>query len=162
MRELHASDATMGLAISVGTISEVPVLFFGNQLITRFRAYPVFIAAMLISGGRLLLFALTRSPQGVLAVQLLAGLAFPLMWVAGVAYAHEHAPAGLAATAQGLLGAMVFGFGGAVGGFAGGPLLARLGGSGTYLVFGVVVLGLVLLVTGAQWLRRARPAMDQF
>ncbi len=150
MRELQSSEATMGLALSVGTLSEVPVLFFGNRLVTRFKSYPLFMGAMLISGGRLLLLALTRSPDGVLAVQLLAGLAFPLMWLAGVAYAHEHAPAGLAATAQGLFGAMVYGIGSAVGGLTAGPLFEWLGGRITYLVFGLVVLSIVLLVAGVQ------------
>ncbi len=47
--------------------------------------------------------------------------------MAGVAYAHEHAPAGLTTTAQGLFAAMVFGIGSATGGF--------LGGRGLFLVY---------------------------
>jgi hypothetical protein len=39
---------------------------------------------------------------------------FPAMWLSGVAYADEHAPAGLKSTAQGLFGAVAFGFGAAV------------------------------------------------
>ncbi len=71
---------------------------------------------------------------------------FPAMWVAGVAYADEHAPAGLKSTAQGLFGAMSFGFGSAVGGFLGGLLLASVGGRGMYLVFGFIILGGLVLV----------------
>jgi MFS transporter, PPP family, 3-phenylpropionic acid transporter len=146
MKELNASDAAMGLAITLSTVAEVPVLFFGNRLITRFRSGPLLMAAMVITGARLLLFFFAVTPNLVLGLQLLNGLTFPLMWLAGVAYAHEHAPAGLAATAQGLFGAMVYGFGSAVGGFAGGPLFERIGGRATYIVFGLVILGIVALV----------------
>ena len=146
MKELNASEASMGLAITLSTVAEVPVLFFGNRLITRFRSGPLLMAAMVITGARLLLFFFAVSPNLVLALQLLSGLTFPLMWLSGVAYAHEHAPAGLAATAQGLFGAMVYGFGSAVGGFAGGPLFAAIGGRATYIVFGLVILGIVGVV----------------
>ena len=155
MKDLGAPEPTMGLALTMGTVSEVPLLFFGNRLLLRFKPYPLFMIAMVITGARLLLFAVTSSPNGVLAVQLLSGLAYPLMWLAGVAYAHQHAPAGLGATAQGLFGAMVYGIGAAVGGFAGGPLFERLGGRNTYLVFGLVILAIVL---GVALVQRRLPA----
>ena len=157
MRELGAPESSMGLAITLSVVSEVPVLFFGNRLVSRFGPYPVLLAAMLITGLRLLLFFFAVTPTWVLLFQLLNGLTFPLMWVAGVAYAHAHAPPNLAATAQGLFGAMVYGFGDAVGGFAGGPLFERFGGRATYILFGVIILGIVALVAGLQR-RAAEPA----
>jgi PPP family 3-phenylpropionic acid transporter len=147
LKELGANESTMGLALTIGTLAEVPVLFFGNRLIQRFKAYGLLVLALVITGARLLLFAVAGTPELVLLFQLLNGLTFPAMWLAGVAYAHENAPAGLSATAQGLFGAMVFGFGTAVGGLLGGPLLVSTGGRGLYLVFGVVVLITVAIVT---------------
>jgi len=95
---------------------------------------------MTVTGSRLILFAAARAPEFVLALQLLNGLTFPAMWVAGVAYADQNAPLGMRSTAQGLFGAMVYGLGLAVGGFIGGPILESWGGHALYLIFGSIVL----------------------
>lgn len=140
MKELKAGETTMGVALTISTFSELPVLFFANRLIKRFRPYGLLLLGMTFTGVRLLLYSIVPSPGGVLAIQAIQGLTFPVVWVAGVAYADEHAPAGMRATAQGLFGAMVFGFGAAAGGFAGGLILEGWGGRIMYLVFGLIVL----------------------
>lgn len=146
LKDLGANASTMGLSLTIGTLSEIPVFFFGNRLIRRFKSYGLLMLAMVITGVRFLLFGATTTAELVLLVQLLSGLTFPAMWMAGVAYADENAPTGLGATAQGVFSAMVMGFGAAVGGFIGGPLLESLGGRGLYLVFGVAVLVIVAAV----------------
>jgi MFS transporter, PPP family, 3-phenylpropionic acid transporter len=143
MKELGANETTMGLAMTIGTIAEMPVLFFGNLLLQRFKPFRLLILAIFFTGLRLLALAASGTPTLVLVAQILNGLTFPPMWIAGVAYAYENAPTGLGATAQGMFGAMVFGFGAAAGGFAGGPLLENIGGRGLYIVFGLAVFGIV-------------------
>ena len=140
LKELGATESVMGLALTLGTLSEIPVLFFGNRLLQRFKANGLFLLAMTVTGSRLILFAAARAPEFVLALQLLNGLTFPAMWVAGVAYADQNAPLGMRSTAQGLFGAMVYGLGLAVGGFIGGPILESWGGHALYLIFGSIVL----------------------
>jgi PPP family 3-phenylpropionic acid transporter len=151
LKGLGANESTMGLAMTIGTISEMPVLYFGHHLVKRFKPFRLLMLAILFTGLRLLAFAASSTPNMALTVQLLNGLTFPAMWIAGVAYADEKAPTGLSATAQGMFGAMVFGFGSAVGGFAGGPLMESIGGCGTYTVFGSAVLITVAVV--ALWQR---------
>jgi len=147
LKELGAPEATMGLTLTVGTFSEIPVFFFGDRLLRWLKPQGLLTLAMISTGLRLMLFGLAATPNVILWLQLLNGLTFPAMWVAGVAYADENAPAGLSTTAQGLFGAMVFGFGSAVGGFVGGPILENWGGHSLYLIFGDVVLAAVALVT---------------
>ena len=146
MKELGATESTMGLALLVGMASEIPVLFFCNHLIKRFKSYGLLMLTMVFIGLRMLLFAAVDTPGLVLVIQLLNGLTLPAMWIAGVSYADENAPAGMRTTAQGLFSAMFFGIGMAVGGFVGGPLLESIGGRGLYVVFGAVELTIVAIV----------------
>ena len=85
-----------------------------------------------------------------IVLQGLGGVMFPALWSAGVAYADENAPSGLKATAQGLFGAMTFGFGAAFSGFVGGLLLESIGGRGMFFVFGIVILVGWLLIEGVK------------
>jgi PPP family 3-phenylpropionic acid transporter len=147
LKELGADASVMGIAMLVGTVLEYPALFFGNRLIRRFKPYGLFLLTMILTATRLVLFGLVNTPTLALLVQLLNGLTFPAMWMAGVAYANEHAPEGMGATAQGLFGAAVFGIGSAAGGFLAGPLLESLGGRGLFLLFGIVVFAIMAVTT---------------
>jgi PPP family 3-phenylpropionic acid transporter len=155
MKELGASESTMGLALTIGMLSEIPILFFGNWLIKILKPYGLLIVSMVVTGLRMLLFGLSGAPGLVLIFQMLNGLTFPAMWVAGVTYANENAPTGMKATAQGLFNAMVMGVGTAVGGLTGGLILEKMGGRSLYLIFGAVVLA----ITGiAALIQRRLPA----
>lgn len=150
MKELGASETQMGVASTIATLTEMVVFFFGDRLVKRFTARRLFIIALALIGVRSLLYAAVNTTYLVWAVQAFGGMVFPAMWSAGVAYADEHAPAGLKSTAQGLLGAVAFGFGSAVGGFIGGPLLENIGGREMFLTFGIVILAGLVLVEGAK------------
>jgi PPP family 3-phenylpropionic acid transporter len=146
MKELGADEFTIGIALLVATLTEVPVFFFGDRLLKKFKSYGLLIFALVMTGIRSLLFAAATTPTMGMLAQLLQGLTFPAMWIAGVSYADEHAPEGLKSTAQGLFGAMTFGIGAAVGGFMGGFLLESIGGRALFLVYGVVVLLSVAII----------------
>jgi MFS family permease len=81
-----------------------------------------------------------------------------MVWVAGVSYADENAPQGMKATAQGLLGAMMFGFGSATGGLAGGLMIGSIGGRWMYLIIGSLVLVSVGVITLLERTERGQQA----
>jgi PPP family 3-phenylpropionic acid transporter len=105
------------------------------------------IFSIVMTGLRFLLLAVAPNPIFVLFVQLLNGFNSPLLTVAGVTYADEHAPTGFRATAQGLFSTAMGGIGSAVGGFAGGLLFERLGAKGMYLVFCIFVALVLVFVS---------------
>jgi MFS family permease len=146
MTGLGANESLIGLAITIATLTELPVFFFGNRLLNRFSSQRLFLVSLFLMGIRSILYAVIKTPAAVFVVQVFGGMLFPAMWLAGVAYADEHAPAGLKSTAQGLFGAVSFGFGSAVGGFLGGLLLGSMGGGGLYLVFGLIILAGIAVI----------------
>lgn len=162
---LGANEGLMGLALTVSTLSELPVMFFGDRLLRRFGARGTLCLAMAVIGLRLLLYSVTELPGLVLLIQLLHGLTFPAIYLAGVSYADQSAPPGVKATAQGMFGSALMGFGAAAGGFLGGLLLQKLGAAGMYRVIGLVVLGALasfaLLERGFGQARGAPDASDQ-
>lgn len=149
MAELNAPESLMGLAMTISTVSELPVLLFSNRILRRLGPRGMLVLGMAATGVRLLLYAAISTPQAVIISQLMNGLTYAVVWVAGVSYADQNAPPGMSATGQGLFSAMTFGVGASIGGFAGGMLLEALGGRMMFLVVGVffvISLGLLLLL----------------
>ena len=154
MAEMGASESMMGLALTIATLTEIPIFFFGNRLVRKFGSYGLLTLSLAMFGVRALLFAAVSVPLLVLVVQVFGGMIFPAMWAAGVSYADENAPAGLKSSAQGLFGAASFGVGAAFSGFISGLLLESIGGRGMFLVLGIVILvGLAI----AEGIRRLFP-----
>jgi PPP family 3-phenylpropionic acid transporter len=158
MASIGSGESMMGLALAIGTLSEVPVLFFGDRLLKFLKPYSLFLLAAVITGVRLVMFGLNSSPSLVIPIQLLNGLTFAMMWMAGVAYADLHAPKHMKATVQGVFAAMIFGVGSALGGFIGGPLLEFAGGQGLFLYYGIAILVIIggAALAGVHINRRSR------
>ncbi|MEM7342606.1 MAG: MFS transporter [Chloroflexota bacterium] len=157
LKELGAGESTMGFALTIGTIAEIPVLFFAGRFIKRFKVYAVLIFSTVMIGLRFLLLGVAINPTFVVIVQLLHGFTHPLLNIAGVTYADEYAPEGLRATAQGLFNTAMGGIGAAVGGFVGSLLLEGVGAKGMFLVFCLFVL-VVLVIVGL--IKRTLPPED--
>jgi PPP family 3-phenylpropionic acid transporter len=140
LAEIGASKTVMGLSLALSSLAELPVMFFGDRLLKRFKTQGLLTLGMGVIGLRALLYAAFNAPAAILVLQIVHGFTFPAVWIAGVSYADENAPSGLKATAQGLFGAMMMGFGAGVGGFLGGLLIGNFGGRVMYLVFGALVI----------------------
>ncbi len=159
LKDLNATGNQIGIALSAATLPELFVFLIGDRLVKRFGSRGLFVIALLLMGVRSILFGLASDVTLAIVIQVLGGAIFPAMWLSGVAYADEHAPGHLKSTAQGLFGAMSFGFGSAVGGFIGGLLLDSVGSRGMYMVFGIIILiGLGLIEGVRKLLPDAAPA----
>lgn len=140
LKELGANGNQIGFAFTIGTLTELPVFFFGHYLVKRLTSNGMFLIALVLIGVRSLFFGFANTIPLAILVQAIGGMFYPAFWSAGVAYADEHAPEGLKSTAQGIFGAASFGVGSAVGGLVCGILLESIGGRGMYLVLGIFIL----------------------
>lgn len=145
LKDLGASSTLMGLSLTIGTASELLVLFFSGQLLKGLGTRKLLILSVSTQVLRLLGWSMISDPYVALSLQLLNGLAFGALWMAAVAYAREIAPAGMGATAQGLLSGVYFGFSSAVGALLGGFWYEQVGSSGMYR-WGAMVMFIGLLI----------------
>ncbi len=151
INSLHASKTLMGLTLFVASLSELPAFFFAGQLLHRWGSRGLLIAALLAQVVRMLAYAVMPAPWLVLVINLLHGLTFSAMWVAAVNYANQQAPAGLGATAQGVLSGMSMGLAGVVGALIGGFLYDSVGPAAMFGWGGaMVLLGLLFFVVAGR------------
>jgi PPP family 3-phenylpropionic acid transporter len=127
LRDLGADKFLLGLTLTFATLSELPMLYFSDRLLSRWGAQRLMSAAMLFYAIRALAYSFIVVPWEALPIQLLHGPTFSLMWLSGVSYADEIAPGGLGATAQGLFSGVMLGIGSAAGAFLGGFLYDHVG-----------------------------------
>ncbi len=132
MSDLGAGETLMGLSLTVATLSEVPVFFFSALLLRKLGARGLLMVAMMAYLVRLAAYGVMPSVWWVLPINLLHGLTFAALWVAGVSYANEIAPLGMGATVQGLFAGIAMGLGAALGAPAAGALYDAFGGAMLY------------------------------
>ena len=152
--QLGASRSLMGLSLLIATLSELPIFFFGERLLTRLGARGLILVALVATVVRMVAYALMPSAVYVLPINLLHGFTFSAMWVAGVSYANRAAPPGMGATAQSLLSGISMGLAGAIGALLGGYLYETIGPAATFGgAGGAVLVGLIFFALAG---RRAR------
>ena len=117
---------------------------------------PTVAASYLLFALRWAILALAVSPVLVLATAALNGVTFTPYMAGGILYVEKHTPPGLHATAQGLLAAVTFGLGAAVGALGGGVLFDAVGPQG---LSGCVGSGRARRALPAEWLHPHGAAM---
>jgi MFS transporter, PPP family, 3-phenylpropionic acid transporter len=160
LAELGTPTVLMGLSLTIATISELPVLFYSGGMLRRWGPRGVLILSLAALIVRTFGYSISSQPWQALLFQLLHGLSFSAMWVAGVSFAAVIAPPGLGATAQGVFSSTVMGLGAMTGALAGGLLYDQFGGAGMFRITSIAVLAclLLLIAAGKRLAQSAGPA----
>jgi PPP family 3-phenylpropionic acid transporter len=145
---IGAEGALIGAAWAIGALVEVPVMLGYPRLGGRFGVERLLLVGAAVFLVRAIAVLVLRDPLLVTATMALHGVGFALVLVGGVVYVSRHAPEGTAATAQGVLGAVVFGVAAIVGPGVGGLLAGWLGLRG---MFTVATIGCGLAVLALAW-----------
>jgi PPP family 3-phenylpropionic acid transporter len=140
LQDLGASSQQIGLAHSLASASELPVMALSPWLLRRWGPRPLLACAGLLYVLRTSIYVIAPSPGWALAAQGLHGLCFSTMWTAGVVEAQRLAPRGLETTAQSLFGTTVFGVASVLANAAGGRVYRDLGYSALFTAAGTTAL----------------------
>ena len=147
--QIGAPPTLVGWAWAIGAAVEVPLMFAFPVLSRRLGLERLIVIGAAFFVVRAAAVTLVTDPVLATFTMALHGVAFSLMLVGCVAYVSRHAPSGAAASAQGVLSAMIFGLAMIIGPELGGLLAGGLGLSGMFVVAGV---GSAAGVIGLAWL----------
>ncbi|HEV2128867.1 MAG TPA: MFS transporter, partial [Thermomicrobiales bacterium] len=149
IEEIGGTARQVGLAFSVASASELPVIALGGWLLARLGSHRLIAVAAVVFAIRFLAFSTIATPEWLLPIQVLHGLSYAAFTLASITLIHQLVRRQYAATAQALLTAVSLGFGSITGSFVGGILLDVIGTEGLFLVAAaLMVIALLVLVAG--------------
>lgn len=144
---IGSSETMIGLAWTVGALSEIPVLWWADRLTKRWGSQGLVKFAFLTFGVRWILLSFVSNPGWALSLQALRGVSFGAFLVGGVGYTVEVTPAGLATVALAIFNLTAFTVSSIAGSLLGGYVFERFGGAGLFRVLGIAAwIGLLTLV----------------
>lgn len=155
--ELAAPATIIGISSAVGAAVEVPIMLSFGRLAARFGPERLVVAGAAIFTIRAFVAATTADPIILVVLAGIGGAGYACFLVGGVTYVSRHAPASLAATAQGLFSGLANGLGQVVAGVGGGVIAGALGITGLFAVAGVLGVGATVVVALAVLRRREPP-----
>lgn len=152
LAEVGGSALVLGLALSVGTLSELAMFRFSDRIVVRIGAMAALLLGIAALVVRLVLLGALDGIGALLVLQLLHGLTFALPWTGAVTHALRTSPDELMASAQSAVGLTFGGFAPALGGLVGGLLLGRHGADGMLVRSGAgLALAGALILVAWRW-----------
>jgi MFS transporter, PPP family, 3-phenylpropionic acid transporter len=132
LRSIGASNNLLGASLAVTAVSEAPFFFVTSAILARISLRASLCIVLSTYAARYVYYSLLGQeplvdPSWTLPAELLHGLTFALGWAACTQYVAALLPPELANTAQGLLAAIQWGLGSAVGSATAGLTIKQLG-----------------------------------
>lgn len=152
---LGAPGELVGAAWAIGALVEVPIMWAYPLLAARVGAERLLIIGAAAFALRALALALVDDPLLATLTMVLHGIGFGLVLVGGVTYVARHAPPAAAATAQGILSAVVFSLALIIGPSVGSFTAAASGATAMFVLSCVAGLAAIPLL----WLAIGQRAM---
>ncbi|GAP62830.1 MFS transporter, PPP family, 3-phenylpropionic acid transporter [Ardenticatena maritima] len=140
LNRMGASETLVGVAWAIGSLSEIPVVFYASRLTQRFGSARILQVAFLVFALRWFLYVVSPSPGWAVAVQVLHGLSFGTFLVGSMGLLAELIPSERRATAQFLFMGTVYGLGSLFGATSGGMFVERFGVRALYMVTPLLAL----------------------
>ncbi|XP_065838367.1 major facilitator superfamily domain-containing protein 6-like [Oscarella lobularis] len=132
LQDLGANQTLLGLSLAFTCMGEVPVFFISGRVIARIGHSGVVYIVFLAYALRFISYSFLSNPWIVLAIELLHGVTFALLWAVSTLYARHIAPPGLEASSLSIVSAVYWGLGRGCGGILGGIAWERYGARTTF------------------------------
>lgn len=160
LSSIGADNTLLGSSIFITAVSEAPFFFITSRILERISTKSALLVVLAGYALRFIFYSLIglapfASPWWTMPAELAHGFTFALGWAASTQYVANLLPPELANSAQGLLAAVQWGFGSAIGSSAGGAIARAWGWRVMWRTFSA--LGLVTCVF-LQIVGRAAPS----
>lgn len=132
----------IGIIIAIETISELPLFFYSNEIITYFGTPKCVFFGLMAYGIRIIVYIFVENPWKILPVEALHGVTFGLLWAALTNYVYQSSTKGTEGTMIGLLTAVQKGMGSGLGTLVGGYIYNTYGGSTMWKLTSCTILPL--------------------
>jgi len=144
LKSMGASDQVISFAMVIGAVIEIPFMAFSGGLIQRFGPARLIWFALVLQIIRFYLLAQMDDPAWAIAINILNGPGYVLLWNSAINLVSLIAPRGLAATAQSFLN-MTISLASIISSLMSGVLFDYLGPNGLFLVLAGFCLAAFLL-----------------
>lgn len=147
------TPANLGLAMGIMALSEFPVMFLSNKLLSKYKDTSLLLVAMGFYALRIFLFYAMHSVSGIVWAQLTNSLSFGIFLPTSVHYISRITPGRTKATALSLASSMYMGASGILGNLLGGFVIdyygirTLYGGAAALAAVVTVAFGVVLLLS---------------
>ncbi|HVM97899.1 MAG TPA: MFS transporter [Candidatus Acidoferrales bacterium] len=148
---LGFSDAVPGFTYGLAVIFEIALMYWGRQMLDRYRAVNVLLLSLVITVVRWVLTAIATNEILVIALQLGHVFSFSAFHLSALRLLEKFIPRARSTSGQALYGAVSFGVGGTTGLWLAGWLVQQ---GGTRVAFGFEAAIAMLAVWPALRLRR--------
>lgn len=140
LEDLGSTKLTMGISLAVGTIAGVPLTIGSGYIIRKLGNNNVIVLALALYSFRLLGYSFINSPMESLFFEFLKPFGNSLLMIAAMTYAKSNADISTMASLEGVMGALYFGVGKALGSLSGGLAIESIGVRNTFRCFSVASL----------------------
>lgn len=140
LEDLGSTKLTMGISLAVGTIAGVPLTIGSGYIIRKLGNNNVIVLALALYSFRLLGYSFINFPMESLFFEFLKPFGNSLLMIAAMTYAKSNADISTMASLEGVMGALYFGVGKALGSLSGGLAIESIGVRNTFRCFSVASL----------------------
>lgn len=138
LQETGGNVQNLGLLWFVVAMSEIPVFFVINKLISKIGSFNTYLLSLTIFSIRFFLCTLWKNTSIIIMIQFLQGFTFPLFMAGGLDYLCSLVPTEARSFSISIMSALIFGLGALIGNLCGGMLINSFGVFSLYRIMSII------------------------